>query len=89
MKLCKFVQQLLVGDTDRQTGDLVSLLSFLESRQKEANKKLCCIDGLPAVFLCPNDGRLVTNLMHPSVAIQLCHQIAFCVCVVPFVSEEE
>jgi len=40
MKIYKAVQKLLVGDTqtdrqsDRQTGDLISLLSFLESRLK-------------------------------------------------------
>jgi hypothetical protein len=32
MKIYKVVQKLLVGDT--QTGDLISLLSFLESRLK-------------------------------------------------------
>jgi hypothetical protein len=34
MKIYQAVQKLLVGDTDRQTGDLISLLSFLESRLK-------------------------------------------------------
>jgi hypothetical protein len=34
MKIYQAVQNLLVGD--RQTGDLVSLLSFLESRLKTA-----------------------------------------------------
>jgi hypothetical protein len=42
MKIYKAVQKLLVGDTytqagrqtDRQTGDLISVLSFLESRLK-------------------------------------------------------
>jgi hypothetical protein len=32
MKIYQTVQKLLVGDTDRQTGDLISLLSFFESR---------------------------------------------------------
>jgi hypothetical protein len=40
MKIYQAVQELLVGDTDRQTyrgsGDLVNLLLFLESRQKIA-----------------------------------------------------
>jgi hypothetical protein len=36
MKTCHAVQRLLVGDTetDRQTGDMISLLSFLEIRLK-------------------------------------------------------
>jgi hypothetical protein len=36
MKLYQSIQELLVGDTqsDRQTGYLISLLSFLESRLK-------------------------------------------------------
>jgi hypothetical protein len=36
MKIYQAVQKLLVGGTqrDRQTGDLISLLSFLESRLK-------------------------------------------------------
>jgi hypothetical protein len=34
MKIYQMVQKLLVGDTNRQTGDLISLLSFLESRLK-------------------------------------------------------
>jgi hypothetical protein len=36
MKIYQAVQKLLVGDlqTERQTGDLISLLSFLESRLK-------------------------------------------------------
>jgi hypothetical protein len=36
MKIYQAVQKLLVGDTqtDRQTGDLINLLSFLESRLK-------------------------------------------------------
>jgi hypothetical protein len=37
MKIYQAVQKLLVGDTqtDRETGDLISLLSFLESRLVE------------------------------------------------------
>jgi hypothetical protein len=35
MRIYKSVQTLLVGDTDRQTGDLISLLSLLESRKGE------------------------------------------------------
>jgi hypothetical protein len=36
MKIYHAVQKLLVGDTERQkeTGDFISLLSFLESRLK-------------------------------------------------------
>jgi hypothetical protein len=34
MKIHQAVQNLLVGQTDRQTGDFISLLSFLESRLK-------------------------------------------------------
>jgi hypothetical protein len=37
MKIYQAVQKLLVGDTqtDREIGDLISLLSFLESRLVE------------------------------------------------------
>jgi hypothetical protein len=35
MKIYQAVQKLLVGDTDRQTGDLISLLSFVESGLKK------------------------------------------------------
>jgi hypothetical protein len=34
MKIHLSVQKLLVGDTDRQAGDLISILSFLESMIK-------------------------------------------------------
>jgi hypothetical protein len=41
MKIQQSVQKLLVGDTqtDRQTGDMISLTSFLESRLKTKEKK--------------------------------------------------
>jgi hypothetical protein len=35
MKIYPAVQQLLVGDTDRQTADLISILSFLEGMIKK------------------------------------------------------
>jgi hypothetical protein len=38
MKIYKAVQKLLMGD--RQTGDLISLLSFLESRIKRDLKDI-------------------------------------------------
>jgi hypothetical protein len=39
VKIYQAFQKLLVGDTqtDRQTGDLINLLSFLESRLKTEN----------------------------------------------------
>jgi hypothetical protein len=36
MKMYHAVQKLLVGDRQRETGDLISLLSFLENRLKKA-----------------------------------------------------
>jgi hypothetical protein len=41
MKIYQAVKKLLMGDTqtDRLTGGLVSLLSFLESRPKRKNQK--------------------------------------------------
>jgi hypothetical protein len=38
MNIYQVVQKLIVGDTERQTGDLTSLLSFLESRLKSGRK---------------------------------------------------
>jgi hypothetical protein len=40
MKIYQAVQKVLVGETDRQTGDLISLLSFLESGLKVCPKRL-------------------------------------------------
>jgi hypothetical protein len=34
IKIYQAVQKLLVGDTDRETGNSISLLSFFESRLK-------------------------------------------------------
>jgi hypothetical protein len=46
MKIYLAVQKLLLGDTqtDRQTGDLISLLSFLESRLKRGHN-LSAVDS--------------------------------------------
>jgi hypothetical protein len=41
MKMYQAVQKLLVGG-HRQTGDLISLLSFLESRLKIGVKEIFC-----------------------------------------------
>jgi hypothetical protein len=51
MKIYQAVQKLLVGDTDRhthidrqtdrQTGDLINLLSFLESMLKDFYDSIC------------------------------------------------
>jgi len=50
MKIYQTVQKLLVGEhtdththTDRQTGDLISLLSFLESRLIKGKTGRCCV----------------------------------------------
>jgi hypothetical protein len=37
MKIYQAVQKLIERDTHRQTGDLISLLSFLESRLRVPN----------------------------------------------------
>jgi hypothetical protein len=49
MKIYQAVQRLLGGDiqTDRQTGDLISLLSFLESRLKWKNSSRMVTDLPP------------------------------------------
>jgi hypothetical protein len=39
MKIHRSVQKLLVGQTHRQAGDLISILSFLESRLKKKREK--------------------------------------------------
>jgi hypothetical protein len=50
MKLYQAFEKLLVGGThrrtDRQTGDLISLLSFLESRLKIITEQLCLINPM-------------------------------------------
>jgi hypothetical protein len=52
MKIYQVVQNLLVGDTqkdsqiDRQTGDLISLLSFLEMRLKTTQLGLVALNGI-------------------------------------------
>jgi hypothetical protein len=38
MKIYQAFQKLLVGDRDRQTGDLISLLSFLEFKLKSYDR---------------------------------------------------
>jgi hypothetical protein len=40
MKIYQAVQKLLVGDTDGQIDDLISILSFLESKLKRRKNKL-------------------------------------------------
>jgi hypothetical protein len=40
MKIYQAVQKLLVRDTDGQIGDLISILSFLESKLKRRKNEL-------------------------------------------------
>jgi hypothetical protein len=45
-KIHRSVQKLLVGDTQRQAGDLINHFHFFESRLKTATDCLCCVGRL-------------------------------------------
>jgi hypothetical protein len=58
MKFYHVVKKFLVGETQRQTGDLVSLLSFFDSRLIITNDK-------PSKILCKNSGNVQHKLFNP------------------------